>query len=142
METVIIYRVIKHQIILVQMKLSFFFLRDTQGSVQQPYSCSCKGNHTITCRKQLGDNSHYRLHIDATGTALEEMKHELWSTFMLSHYPISFLQARRWNFAFYIYYKSCFFPLPASLLDISRGINRIEPRQLLVLLVQMLSLSF
>lgn len=139
MEGVIIYTVIKHQISLYRRNY-YFFLRDTPGSVQQPYSFSCKGNHTI-CRNQLQGIFHYRLHIDANGTAPEKMKHKLWSTFMLSHNPISFPQAWRWNFAFYICYKSCFFPLPASLLDISRGINRIKPRQLLMLLVQMLFLS-
>lgn len=130
---------IEHLIILVQKKLLFFHQRH-RGSVQQPYSLSSKGNHTV-CRNQLQGNFHHRLHINGNGTAPGEMKHELWSTFMLSHNPISSPQAWRWNFAFYIYYKSCFFLLPASLLDISRGINRIKPRQLLVLLVQMIFLS-
>lgn len=93
------------------------------------------------CRNQLRGNFHNRLHIDANGTAWEETKHELWSAFMFSHNPISFPQAWRWNFAFYNYYKSRFFPLPASLLDISRGINRIKARQLFVLLVQMLFIT-
>lgn len=53
-----------------------FFLRDTQRSVQQPYSLSSKGDHTI-CRNQLRGNFHQRLHIDANGAAPEEMKHKL-----------------------------------------------------------------
>lgn len=140
MEGVWIHTVTKHQIILLQTKLFFISLEVHRDLFQQLYSHSCKGNH-IVCRNQLWGNFRHRLHIDANGTAPQEMKHKLWSTFTPSYNPISSPQAWRWNFRFYIYFKSHFLLLPASLLDISRGVNRINPRQLFVLLVQMLFLS-